>query len=110
MKIAVNLQGQSLAGHFHHAEKKGYSGTAIFTKERPLKVTPHIGIAEHERDSVLAENIRGANAGSIPGRGLGLSIVRQNIQAHGGSVTIEAAEGTGTVVRLTLPCPAQTAN
>ena len=69
-----------------------------------------IGIAEHERDSVLAENIRGANAGSIPGRGLGLSIVRQNIQAHGGSVTIEAAEGTGTVVRLTLPCPAQTAN
>ena len=23
------------------AEKKGYSGTAIFTKTRPLKVTPH---------------------------------------------------------------------
>ncbi len=32
------------------AEKKGYSGTAIFTKERPLKVTPHIGIHEHDNE------------------------------------------------------------
>jgi len=32
------------------AEKKGYSGTAIFTKERPLKVTPHLGLAEHDRE------------------------------------------------------------
>lgn len=64
-----------------------------------------IGIAEHERDSVLAENIRGANTGTVPGRGLGLSIVRQNVQAHGGRVVIEPAEGIGTIVRLTLPCP-----
>ena len=63
-----------------------------------------IGIAEGERDSVLAEHIRGANTGTVPGRGLGLSIVRQNAQAHGGSVTLEPAEGPGTVVRLTLPC------
>jgi exodeoxyribonuclease-3 len=32
------------------AEKKGYSGTAIFTKERPLQVTPHVGIHEHDRE------------------------------------------------------------
>ncbi len=32
------------------AEKKGYSGTAIFTKERPLKVTPHIGVTEHDNE------------------------------------------------------------
>ena len=32
------------------AEKKGYSGTAIFTKERPLKVTPHIGVSEHDKE------------------------------------------------------------
>jgi len=32
------------------AEKKGYSGTAIFTKERPLKVTPHIGVTEHDKE------------------------------------------------------------
>jgi len=32
------------------AEKKGYSGTAIFSKSPPLKVTPHIGIVEHDRE------------------------------------------------------------
>ena len=32
------------------AEKKGYSGTAIFTKTRPLKVEPHVGIAEHDHE------------------------------------------------------------
>ena len=32
------------------AEKKGYSGTAIFTKIRPLNVAPHLGIAGHDRE------------------------------------------------------------
>jgi exodeoxyribonuclease-3 len=40
---------------WNSAEKKGYSGTAIFTKTRPLKVIPHIDIAEHDREGrVLA--------------------------------------------------------
>jgi len=36
--------------YWNCAEKKGYSGTAIFTKTRPLKVTNHLGIAEHDRE------------------------------------------------------------
>lgn len=36
--------------YWNCAEKKGYSGTAIFTKQRPLKVTNHMGIAEHDRE------------------------------------------------------------
>jgi exodeoxyribonuclease III len=36
--------------YWNSAQKKGYSGTAIFTKERPLKVTPHLGIAEHDNE------------------------------------------------------------
>jgi len=35
---------------WNSAQKKGYSGTAIFTKERPLKVTPHIGVVEHDNE------------------------------------------------------------
>ena len=35
---------------WNSAEKKGYSGTAIFTKQRPLKVAPHIGIPEHDQE------------------------------------------------------------
>jgi exodeoxyribonuclease-3 len=35
---------------WNSAEKKGYSGTAIFTRSRPLGVTNHLGIAEHDRE------------------------------------------------------------
>ena len=36
----------------------------------------------------------------MPGSGLGLAIVRQVAEAHGGTVTAEAAEGGGTRMRL----------
>ena len=36
--------------YWNSAQKKGYSGTAIFTKQRPIKVTPHIGITEHDQE------------------------------------------------------------
>lgn len=43
------------ATHWNAAEKKGYSGTAIFTRQRPLRVTPGIGVPEHDREGrVLA--------------------------------------------------------
>ena len=38
----------SYTTHWNSAEKKGYSGTAIFTRTRPLKVTFGLGIAEHD--------------------------------------------------------------
>lgn len=36
--------------YFNSAEKKGYSGTAIFTKEEPIKVTRGINIEEHDKE------------------------------------------------------------
>ena len=42
-----------LPGYFqywNYAEKKGYSGTALFTKEKPLQVTYGIGVEEHDHE------------------------------------------------------------
>jgi exodeoxyribonuclease III len=36
--------------YWNSAEKKGYSGVAIFTKTRPLNVVPHIAIPEHDQE------------------------------------------------------------
>ena len=36
--------------YWNYAEKKGYSGTAMFTKEEPLSVSLGIGIEEHDRE------------------------------------------------------------
>lgn len=36
--------------YWNSAEKKGYSGTAIFTKQKPLQVTYGLGIEEHDKE------------------------------------------------------------
>lgn len=36
--------------YWNYAEKKGYSGTAIFTKKKPLEVTYGMGIEEHDKE------------------------------------------------------------
>ncbi len=36
--------------YFYSAEKKGYSGTAVFTKHEPLSVRYGLGIEEHDRE------------------------------------------------------------
>ena len=36
--------------YWNCAQKKGYAGTALFTKTRPLKVTTGIGILRHDRE------------------------------------------------------------
>ena len=36
--------------YWNYAERKGYSGTAIFTKEEPLSVSYGLGIEEHDKE------------------------------------------------------------
>lgn len=47
-QIEMDLPGYHQ--YWNYAEKKGYSGTAIFTKEEPLSVTYGIGIEEHDHE------------------------------------------------------------
>ena len=47
-QIDLDLQGYHQ--YWNYAEKKGYSGTAIFAKEEPLSVTYGIGIEEHDKE------------------------------------------------------------
>jgi signal transduction histidine kinase len=45
----------------------------------------------------------GANGDRADSFGLGLSIVKELVEAHGGNVQVESADGSGTAVRFTLP-------
>ena len=47
-QIELNLEGYK--DFWNSAEKKGYSGTAVFTKKRPLQVTYGIGKEEHDKE------------------------------------------------------------
>ena len=46
----LDLQFEGFNSYWNSAEKKGYSGTAIFTKHKPLSVTYGIGIDEHDHE------------------------------------------------------------
>ena len=48
-QLALELPGYHQ--YWNYAEKKGYSGTAIFTKEEPLSAAYGIGISEHDHES-----------------------------------------------------------
>ena len=46
----VELKFENYLDFWNSAEKKGYSGTAIFTKRKPINVTYGIGIEEHDKE------------------------------------------------------------
>jgi len=46
----IDLDFKGYHSYWNSAEKKGYSGTAIFTKEKPISVKYGIGIEEHDKE------------------------------------------------------------
>ncbi|MBQ3912171.1 MAG: exodeoxyribonuclease III [Lachnospiraceae bacterium] len=46
----IDFAPEGYFGYWNYAEKKGYSGTALFTKEKPLAVTLGIGEEEHDHE------------------------------------------------------------
>ncbi len=46
----INLPTTGYRQYWNYAEKKGYSGTAVFTKRTPLAVTYGLGIEEHDHE------------------------------------------------------------
>lgn len=46
----LNLEFEGYESYWNYADKKGYSGTAIYTKHKPLNVTYGIGIDEHDHE------------------------------------------------------------
>lgn len=46
----LDMQFPGYQSFWNYADKKGYSGTAIYTKQQPLQVTYGIGIDEHDHE------------------------------------------------------------
>ena len=64
-----------------------------------------IGIPEAEQEHLGTRFFRSSSAQqrSIPGTGLGVSIVQAIADAHGGGLDFDSVEGEGTTFRLTVP-------
>ena len=58
------------------------------------------GIPQDDLPHVFDRFYRAAAARAQPGSGLGLAIVKQTVDDHGGSVTVENADGGGALLTL----------
>jgi len=84
--------------------------------EAPIEVTVNdgaISVRDHgpgidpdDVPHIFDRFYRATAARTLPGSGLGLAIVRQIAEAHGGTISAEAASGGGTRFTLRLPKPA----
>jgi signal transduction histidine kinase len=64
-----------------------------------------LGIPAAEQRAIFDRFVRGSEslALRIPGTGIGLAMVRQIVQAHGGEILLESAPGAGSVFTIQLP-------
>ena len=63
-----------------------------------------IGMTPEQLDRIFEKFFRAdASNTAISGTGLGMSIVKHLVEAHGGEVRVESMKGKGTTVRFTIP-------
>jgi len=77
-----------------------------------LTVRDHgVGIPPDEVGKLFARFFRASTAKGIPGTGIGLNLVKQIVELHGGAIRVQpcAPRGTAFIVRLPLPAPAEQA-
>ncbi|MBL8165952.1 MAG: PAS domain S-box protein [Anaerolineae bacterium] len=62
-----------------------------------------IGIPPNDLRYLFEPFHRASNVGTIAGTGLGLTIARQSVEMHGGSIVVDSLENTGTTITVRLP-------
>jgi signal transduction histidine kinase len=96
------------AAKFSGQEKK--INVQIVRKERTIEIgvkDKGIGIPDNEQKRIFEKFYRGKQASSMSptGTGLGLTLVKHIMDAHGGNIIVQSKPGEGSCVSLILPIP-----
>src|SRR5205823_3167448 len=101
---------QIIANLVDNALKYSPPGSPIEISARQVNRFVEIGVADHGsgipaevQQSVFEKFYRTPSSQHVPGSGLGLSIVKGFVEAHGGRAWISTRQGDGTRVNFLLP-------
>ena len=110
-KVDLEKMEQVFKNLYSNAIKYSPKGGKITTSAR--NVNNHIevvvedqgaGMTEEEVSKIFNKFYRGENVGKdVPGSGLGMTIVKYILEAHGGNVKVESGSGRGTRVIVCIP-------
>jgi PAS domain S-box-containing protein len=64
-----------------------------------------IGIPRADLPHLFEPFYRGSNVGAVGGTGIGLSLIRECVSVHSGTISVESEEGVGTCFTIVLPQP-----
>ncbi len=124
LKVIAQLQGEScmamgdriqlaqvithlLANALSYTVEGTVSISTSLTEDRAcLEVSDTgLGIGPDDLPHIFDRFYRGSQSSqlNVPGSGLGLSIVREIVEAHAGTVSVESTPGEGTTFRVLLP-------
>jgi len=107
-RSVLNLVNNSLK----YSEDRKHIGVNLYPDHHAVKleVVDHgIGIPSEEQHKIFEKFYRVGDplVHNTKGSGLGLSLVRHIVEAHGGHVTVDSAPGRGSVFTITLPVDQQ---
>lgn len=117
MLVDAGRMGQAIDNLLSNAIKFTPAGGSVRAKVRTfdggveLSVRDTgVGIPEDEQGKLFTRFFRASTAtrNAVPGVGLGLTITRAIVIAHGGSMEVTSEEGVGTEFRFTLPSAPRT--
>jgi two-component system sensor histidine kinase KdpD len=95
-----------LANALRYTPSGGRIDVDATTEDGEIRLSVHDtgpGIPLEQQERVFERYAQSSRAGDIGGAGLGLAIVRDIVQAHGGRILLESAPGQGTRFTLALP-------
>ena len=107
MQLAL---GNLLANAFKYSPQGGKVSLTAHMEDKDqqrfmvIEVTDRgIGMKPEQLSRAFERFYRADASGNIPGTGLGLSLVKEIMELHKGSVTLDSVFGAGTVARLRVP-------
>jgi signal transduction histidine kinase len=87
----------------HAAPAHSVSGIASRTHAELAVRDTGPGIPLEERERIFGRGVRLTRDEKVPGSGLGLAVVREIVQAHGGGIRVDDTPGGGATILVDLP-------